>query len=81
MRFVDVGGEPTLQAPIGGAWERVNLRHADGGGERRVMTNRDEYASVLTDGFGLDLSDGELNTILAVRARHGVAGSSHPFFG
>jgi N-hydroxyarylamine O-acetyltransferase len=132
MRFVDVGGEPTLQAWIGGAWEhvyrvipyprydmeyeitnwytathpdapyatniiaarprpdrtrltmfneRVNLRHADGGVERRVMTNRDEYASVLRDGFGLDLSDDELNAILAVRARHGVPGSSHPFFG
>jgi N-hydroxyarylamine O-acetyltransferase len=132
MRFVDVGGEPTLQAWIGGAWEhvyrvipyprydmeyeitnwytathpdapyatniiaarprpdctrltmfneRVNLRHADGGVERRVMTNRDEYASVLRDGFGLNLSDDELNAILAVRARHGVPGSSHPFFG
>ena len=31
--------------------------------------------------FGLNLSDDELNTILAVRARHGVPGSSHPFFG
>ena len=132
MRFVDVGGEPTLQAWVGGTWEhvyrvipyprydmeyeitnwytathpdtpyatniiaarprpdhtrltmfneRVNLRHADGGVERRVMTSRDEYASVLRDGFGLNLSDDELNTILAVRARHGVPNSSHPFFG
>jgi N-hydroxyarylamine O-acetyltransferase len=132
MRFVDVGGEPTLQARVGDTWEhiyrvipyprydmeyeitnwytathpdapyatniiaarprpdrtrltmfneRVNLRHADGGVERSVMTNRDEYASVLRDGFGLNLSDDELNTILAVRARHGVPGSSHPFFG
>jgi N-hydroxyarylamine O-acetyltransferase len=131
MRFVDVGGEPRLQAWIGGAWEhvyrvipyprydmeyeitnwytathpdapyatniiaarprpdrtrltmfneRVNLRHADGGVERRVMTNRGEYASVLRDGFGLNLSDDELNTILGVRARPGVPGSSHPFF-
>lgn len=45
------------------------------------MTNRDDYASVLRDGFGLNLSDDELNTILAVRARHGVPSSSHPFFG
>ena len=132
MRFVDVGGEPTLQAWVGGGWEhvyreihyprydteyeaanwytathpdapyatniiaarprpdrtrltmfdeRVNLRHADGAVERRVMTDRDDYASVLRDGFGLDLSDDELNTILAVRARRDVPGSSHPFFG
>ena len=57
--------------------ERVNLRHV----ERRVMTDRDDYASVLRDGFGLDLSVDELNAILAVRARHGMPGSSHPFFG
>jgi N-hydroxyarylamine O-acetyltransferase len=132
IRFVDVGGEPTLQACVGGAWEhvyrvipyprydmeyeitnwytathpdapyttniiaarprpdrtrltmfneRVNLRHADGGVERRVLTSRDAYASVLRDEFGLDLSDDELNTILAMRARHGMPGSSHPFFG
>ena len=132
MRFVDVGGEPTLQAWVGGAWEhvyrvipyprydaeyevanwyaathpdapyatniiaalprpdrtrltmfneRVNLRHAGGAVERRVMADRDDYASVLRDEFGLDLSDDELNTILAVRPRHGVPGSSHPFFG
>jgi N-hydroxyarylamine O-acetyltransferase len=61
--------------------ERVNLCHADGGVERRVLTNREEYASVLRGGFGLNLSDDELSTILAVRARHGVPGSSHPFFG
>lgn len=61
--------------------ERVNLRHADGGVERRVMTDRDDYANVLRNGFGLDLSDDELNAILAVRSRHGVPGSSHPFFG
>jgi len=132
MRFVDVGGEPTLQAWVGGAWEhvyrvipyprydaeyeianwyaathpdapyatniiaalprpdrtrltmfneRVNLRHADGGVERRVMTGRDDYASVFRDGFGLDLSDDELKTILSIRSRHGVPGSPHPFFG
>jgi hypothetical protein len=61
--------------------ERVNMRHTKGGVERRVLTGRDAYASVLRDEFGLDLSDDELNTILAVRARHGVPGSSHPFFG
>src|SRR4051794_24031873 len=100
MRFVDVGGEPTLQAWIGGAWEhvyrvipyarydmeyeitnwytathpdqpyatniiaalpcpdrtrltmfneRVNGRHADGAVERRILTGRDAYASVLID--------------------------------
>jgi N-hydroxyarylamine O-acetyltransferase len=132
MRFVDVGGEPTLQARVGGAWEHVyrvipyprydaeyevanwytathpsapyatniivalprpdrtrltifnesvKLHYADGGTARRVMTDRDDYAIMLRDGFGLDLSDDELNTILAVRARHGVPGSSHPFFG
>ena len=32
------------------------------------------------DGFGINLSDDELNTILLVRARHGVSCSSHPFF-
>jgi N-hydroxyarylamine O-acetyltransferase len=61
--------------------ERVNLRHADGAVERRVMANRDDYATVLRNDFGLDLSDDELNSILAVRAHHGVPGSSHPFFG
>ena len=131
MRFVDVGGEPTLQAWVGGVWEhvyrvipyprydteyevanwyaathpdapyatnilaalprpnrtrltmfneRVNLRHADGGVERRVMTDRDDYASVLRDEFGLSLSDDELDSILAVRVRHDLPGSSHPCF-
>jgi N-hydroxyarylamine O-acetyltransferase len=61
--------------------ERVNLRYADGSVERRIMINRDDYASVLREEFGLDLSDDELNAILAVRARRGVPGSSHPFFG
>jgi N-hydroxyarylamine O-acetyltransferase len=61
--------------------ERVNLRHADGDVGRRVMTDRGDYASVPRDGFGVDLSDDELDAILAVRARHGVPGSSHPFFG
>jgi hypothetical protein len=28
------------------------------------MIDRDDYSSVLRDGFGLDLSDDELNTIL-----------------
>jgi hypothetical protein len=45
------------------------------------MADRDDYASVLRHEFGLDLWDDELNAILAVRARHGVPGSSHPFFG
>lgn len=132
MRFVDIGGEPTLQARVGGAWEhvyrvipyprhdaeyevanwytathpeapyatniiaalprpgrmrltmfneRVNLRHADGGVERRIMTKRDDYGSVLRDEFGLDLSDDELDAILAVRAPHGEQSSPHPFFG
>lgn len=45
------------------------------------MTDRDDYASALRDGFGLDVADDELDTILVVRAFHGVAGSSHPFFG
>jgi hypothetical protein len=40
----------------------------------RVLTNRDEYASPFMDRFGINLSDDELNTILAVRARHGVSG-------
>jgi N-hydroxyarylamine O-acetyltransferase len=61
--------------------ESVKLRHADGGIERHVITDRDDYASVLRDGFGIDLSDDELNTILTIRARCGVSGSSHPFFG
>jgi hypothetical protein len=47
----------------------------------RSGSGRDEYASVFGDAFGINLSDDELNTILAVRARHGVSGSSHPFFG
>lgn len=132
MRFVDVGGEPTLQAWVGGAWEhvyrvipyprydseyevanwytathpsapygsniivalprpdrtrltmfneRVNVRHADGGVERRVLADRDDYAKVLGEGFSLHLSDNELNTILAIRAQRGEMGSSHPFFG
>ena len=41
--------------------ERVNLRHADGDVERRVMTGHDDYAGVLRDGFGLDLFDDELD--------------------
>ena len=130
MRFIDVGGELTLQAKLKHGWQhiyrvipyprydgeyeitnwytgthpdtpyqgniiaampgpnrtrttmfnaRVTIRHASGQAERRVLETEDEYRSVLRDEFGLNLSDDEIRTCIAVMKQKGGE-PPHPFF-
>jgi N-hydroxyarylamine O-acetyltransferase len=59
---------------------RLNVRHANGEVERRTLAVRDEYRDVLTDTFGLVLSDDDLALALDTVARKGAQGAPHPFF-
>jgi N-hydroxyarylamine O-acetyltransferase len=59
---------------------RLNIRHADGKVERRVLESITEYRDVLADTFGLALSDAELATVLDTVAKKGAQGAPHPFF-
>jgi N-hydroxyarylamine O-acetyltransferase len=59
---------------------RLNVRHADGKVERRLLESPPEYREVLTDTFGLALSDNELATALDTVAKKGAQGAPHPFF-
>src|SRR5439155_9615343 len=59
---------------------RLNVRHVGGDVERRMLANKTEYHDVLTETFGLTLSDDELTTALHIVARKGTQRSQHPFF-
>jgi len=59
---------------------RLNIRHASGEVERRMLTDSGEYREVLADTFGLKLTDDELATALDTVARKGAQGAPHPFF-
>jgi N-hydroxyarylamine O-acetyltransferase len=59
---------------------RLNVRHATGGVERRILVDKNEYRDVLTETFGLALSDQELTTALDTVAQKGTHGAPHPFF-
>jgi N-hydroxyarylamine O-acetyltransferase len=59
---------------------RLNIRHASGEVERRMLTDSGEYREVLADTFGLKLTDDELATALDTVARKGTQGAPHPFF-
>jgi N-hydroxyarylamine O-acetyltransferase len=59
---------------------RLIVRHATGEAERRMLGDLAEYRSVLTDMFGLALSDADLRTALATIEAKGMRGAPHPFF-
>lgn len=59
---------------------RVNTRHSTGEVERRTLQDKAEYREVLTEIFGLNLSDDDLGTALATVERKGTRGPPHPFF-
>ncbi|MBR1151854.1 arylamine N-acetyltransferase [Bradyrhizobium sp. JYMT SZCCT0428] len=59
---------------------RLNVRHATGEAERRMLGDKSEYRDVLTETFGIVLSDEELSTALNTVAQKGVHGAPHPFF-
>jgi N-hydroxyarylamine O-acetyltransferase len=59
---------------------RLNVRHANGQVERRLLAERDEYRDVLAETFGLALPDAELDAALDTVARKGARGAPHPFF-
>jgi N-hydroxyarylamine O-acetyltransferase len=59
---------------------RFNVRHASGEVERRMLVGKDHYRSVLSDQFGIVLSEQDLQTALANVELRGTRGPSHPFF-
>ena len=59
---------------------RLNVRHANGEVERRILADKAEYREVLAGTFGLDLPDADLATALETIARKGAQGAPHPFF-
>ena len=59
---------------------RFNVRHASGHADRRTLDSEAEYRTVLTEAFGIALSDVELKKALAHVAQRGTQGPPHPFF-
>jgi N-hydroxyarylamine O-acetyltransferase len=59
---------------------RLNVRHANGEVERRLLADRAEYRDALSGIFGLDLSEADLALALETVARKGTQGAPHPFF-
>jgi N-hydroxyarylamine O-acetyltransferase len=59
---------------------RVNVRHPNGEVERRTLQDTAEYREVLSDVFGVSLSDADLHAALATVERKGTRGPPHPFF-
>jgi N-hydroxyarylamine O-acetyltransferase len=59
---------------------QLSVRHATGEVERRILADKSEYRGVLTETFGLALSDEELATALEIVAQKGAHGAPHPSF-
>ena len=59
---------------------RYTVRHASGQADRRILESAADYAAVLRDDFGLALSDGEIEAMLALVEQRGTRGPPHPFF-
>jgi N-hydroxyarylamine O-acetyltransferase len=59
---------------------RLNVRHSTGKVERRTLADTSEYRDVLSETFGLGLSDADLAAALETVARKGANGAPHPFF-
>jgi len=59
---------------------RFNVRHASGRVERRTLQSEGEYRTVLSEQFGIMLSDGDLKAALANVEQKRTWGAPHPFF-
>jgi N-hydroxyarylamine O-acetyltransferase len=59
---------------------RLNVRHATGDVERRILRDIDEYREVLAQAFGLNIPDADLALALETVAKKGNHGPPHPFF-
>lgn len=59
---------------------RLNVRHANGEVERRILGGMDEYRNVLAQTFGLNITDTDLALALEIVERKGNHGPPHPFF-
>jgi N-hydroxyarylamine O-acetyltransferase len=79
MRFIDIGGELTLQAKLKYN-ARVTIRDASGHADKRWLQNRAEYQNVLRAEFGLNISDAEIDECIAVMKTKGSGDAPHPFF-
>jgi N-hydroxyarylamine O-acetyltransferase len=59
---------------------RFNVRHPSGEVDRRMLSGLQDFSDVLTNDFGLRLSDADLRTALAHMEQRGTRGGPHPFF-
>jgi N-hydroxyarylamine O-acetyltransferase len=59
---------------------RLNVRHATGEVDRRVLSDESDYREAITEIFGIELADEDLRTALANVERRGTKGPPHPFF-
>lgn len=60
--------------------KRFNVRYPNGEVARRLLDGEDAFRRVLTEDFGLNLSDAELKTALVHMEQRGTRGPPHPFF-
>jgi N-hydroxyarylamine O-acetyltransferase len=59
---------------------RLNVRHATGEVERRLLKDQGEFQAMLADEFGISLSKQDLAQALATVEAKGSKGAPHPFF-
>jgi N-hydroxyarylamine O-acetyltransferase len=59
--------------------DRVNIRHASGEVERRILSDVSEYCDVLSQTFGLELVGADVALAVETFERNGTRGA-HPFF-
>jgi N-hydroxyarylamine O-acetyltransferase len=59
---------------------RLNVRHANGQVERRTLADIGEYREVLTETFGLALSDADLAAALETVTQKGARRTASVFF-
>jgi len=59
---------------------RLNVRHADGRVERRLLEGEDAFRGVIRDDFGIVLSEPDLLDALANMKSRAIVGPPHPFF-
>jgi N-hydroxyarylamine O-acetyltransferase len=59
---------------------RFNVRYPSGEVDRRTISGIEAFRDVLTNDFGLRLSEFELQTAIAHMERRGTRGAPHPFF-
>jgi N-hydroxyarylamine O-acetyltransferase len=72
--------------PVGGGKRltlfnsRFTVRHADGRAERRMLESQDAFRAVLTNDFGIEVTDATLSSALRAVEGRGARGAPHPFF-